>query len=63
MPLFPNTHNNSLFLRFALCVTAGAVVSGVVGTAVPHFPGWIAVGPVTLMLLISVFVIPYAKRR
>ncbi len=29
MPLFPHIHNNRTFLRFALCVTAGAVVSGV----------------------------------
>lgn len=63
MPLLPNTRNNRIFLRFALCLMAAAVVSGIFGTVIPHFYGWIGVGPVTLMVLISIFVIPYSMRR
>ena len=63
MKLFPNAHNNRILLRFAACLLSGAVVSGVLGMFTPHFPGWQAVGPATLMLLIAISVIPYSLRQ
>jgi uncharacterized membrane protein len=62
MNLFLNKHNNRIAFRFASCLLAGCVVAGVLGTAVPHFRGWQAVGPACIMLLIIIFVIPYSMR-
>ncbi len=63
MKLFPNAQNNRIFLRFSGCLLAGTAVSAIVGLAVPHFPGWPAVGPAVLLLLVAIFVIPETMRR
>jgi len=62
MKVFPNAHNNRILLLFAICLLTGAVISGILAMVVPHFPGWQAVGPATLMLLLALFVIPYSLR-
>jgi hypothetical protein len=61
--LFPNRDNNRIARRFAGCIVTGGALSVLFSLYIPHFPGWPAIGPAAVMLLVATFVIPEISRQ
>jgi hypothetical protein len=52
-----------VLLRFTVCAFVGLLVSLFMIFRGEHIPGHTALGPVTILILNSIFVVPYAAKR